>query len=52
MAAFWMTSEGSVLLIHFRIEDVSLGVSFSMVLPIFPMTYMEKEQEGIRMQKQ
>ena len=51
MAAFWITRDGCSLLIHFRTEDVSFGVSCSMVLPIFPMTYIENEQERIRAQK-
>lgn len=45
MAAFWISSEGSGLLIHFRTEDLSLGVTCSIVLPIFPIIYMEKEQK-------
>lgn len=51
MAAFWITRDGCSLLIHFRTEDVSFGVSCSMVLPIFPMTYIENKQERIRAQK-
>ena len=51
MAAFWITRDGCSLLIHFRTEDLSFGVSCSMVLPIFPMTCIENKQERIRAQK-